>query len=69
MLGEMPETIDCAQILLERNAAEYRALRSPVIGGCSVSTGKVALNASIWPTSKFDTPTWRIFPSATSLPS
>ncbi len=34
-----------------------------------VSTGKVTPNASICSTSKFETPTWRIFPSAISLAS
>jgi hypothetical protein len=38
-------------------------------GGCKISTGRVALKASIWTTSKFDRPPWRILPSAISLAS
>ena len=38
-------------------------------GGCNVSTGRVALNASICSTSKLDTPTCRTLPSAISLAS
>ena len=43
--------------------------RNKWYGGCSVSMGSAAPNASICSTSKFDTPTCRILPSAASLPS